>query len=315
MPRLDSDTLKKATVYIGEKSYSERQRLRDMFIAQGLKQVIVHADLTSLRKLILNTPPDLLIIGSDFDPKVYDLIRDIRMQHVGENPFVLINVLVDPSHRAGLDQAISVGADDIIIKPVSPERVQERLKLVTFHRRPFIAVDGYVGPERKMGDGLVSAKRIPVLNTLLEKVNGRELDRESLKAAVEGSLQMVIQAQLDSQSFRLGEVCERLVHAYDAGDVGEDVQNDLLMLADVLRGAARLAEKLSDDQLSGMCRSLAENVTMLADHYDTPSTMELDLIRKITSAFKLAMKPPPSMEPAQREAVDLMRAKQEEEEF
>ena len=42
MPRLGSETLKKATVYIGEKSYSERQRLRDMFIAQGLKQVVVH---------------------------------------------------------------------------------------------------------------------------------------------------------------------------------------------------------------------------------------------------------------------------------
>ena len=314
MPRLDSESLKKATVYIGEKSYAERQRLRDMFVAQGLKQVVAHADLTSLRKLLLNTPPDLLIIGSDFDPKVYDLIRDIRMQQVGENPFMLISVLVDPSHRAGLDQAISVGVDDIIIKPVSPERVQERLKLVTFHRRPFIAIDGYVGPERKTDDAY-SAKRIPVLNTLLEKVNGRELDRESLKAAVEGSLQMVIQAQLDSQSFRLGEVCERLVHAYDAGNVSENVQNDLLTLADVLRGAARLAERLSDDQLSGLCRSLAENVTMLADHYDTPSTHEIDLIRKITAAFKLAMKPAGGMEPAQREAVDLMRAKQEEEEF
>lgn len=315
MPRLDSDTLKKATVYIGEKNYTERQRLRDMFIAQGLKQVVCHSDLSSLRKLLLNTPPDLLIIGFDFDPKVYDLIRDIRMQHVGENPFVLISVLVDPNHRASLDQAISVGVDDIIIKPVSPERVQERLKLVTFHRRPFIAVDGYIGPERKMDDGAYGAKRIPVLNTLLEKVNGRELDRASLKAAVEGSLQMVIQAQLDSQSFRLGEVCERLVHAYDAGDVNEDVQNDLLSLADVLRGAARLAERLHDDQLSSLCRTLAENVTILADHYDTPSTAEIDLIRKITSAFKLAMKPPNAMEPAQREAVDLMRAKQDEEEF
>jgi AmiR/NasT family two-component response regulator len=315
MPRIDSDMLKKATVYIGEKSYSERQRLRDMFIAQGLKQVTCHADMSSLRKLLQNMPPDLLVIGSDFDPKVYDLVRDIRMQHVGDNPFMLISVLVDPSHRAGLDQAISVGVDDIIIKPVSPERVQERLKLVTFHRRPFIAIDGYVGPERKADDGLLSAKRIPVLNTLLEKVNGRELDRDALKAAVDGSLQMVIQAQLDSQSFRLGEVCERLVHAYDAGDVTEDVQNDLLSLADVLRGAARLSERLSDSQLSGLCRSLAENVTMLADHYDTPSTVEIDLIRKITSAFSLAMKPAGPTEPAQREAIDLMRAKQEEEEF
>ncbi len=315
MPRLDADTLKKATVYIGEKSYAERQRLRDMFMAQGLKQVVCHSTLSDLRKQLMDTPPDLLVFGSDFDPKIYDLIRDIRFQTVGENPFMLISVLVDPSHRALLDQAISVGVDDIIIKPVSAERVQERLKLVTFHRRPFIAVEGYVGPERKMDDASGSpAKRIPVLNTLLEKVNGRELDKISLKAAVEGSLQMVIQAQLDSQSFRLGEVCERLVHAYEANDITEDVQNDLHSLAEVLRGAASLAGRLSDSQLSGLCLSLADNIDGLADHYDTPTSIEIDLIRKITSAFKLAMKPSGPTDPAQREAIELMRMKQEEEE-
>ena len=291
MPRLNSENLKKATVYIGEKNYHERQQLREMFLAQGLKQVVCHSTMQSMRDLLLQIPPDLLVVGDDFDPAVYDLIKDIRFQLIGENPFMLISVLVDPSRPTALDQAIAAGADDIIIKPVSAERVQERLKLVTFHRRPFIATDGYLGPERKNEERPMGVRRIPVLNTLLEKVSGRELDKYALKAAVEGSLGKVLQAQLDSQGFRLGEVCERLVQAYDTAAVTDDVQTDLLMLADVLKDAAALAEKLKDQQLSALCISLAENVGVIADHYDSPTTKEIDLIRKITMAFKMAMKP------------------------
>jgi response regulator RpfG family c-di-GMP phosphodiesterase len=219
-------------------------------------------------------------------------------------------MMVAATQSPALNRANEAGVDDIIIKPISAERIQERLRLVTFHRRPFIAVDGYVGPERKTEDRRPnSARRIPVINTLLEKVNGREMDKLALKAAVEGSLQKVLQAQLDSQSFRLGEVCERLVIAYDTGAIGEDVQHDLMTLANVLRDAAALAERLKDTQLSSLCVSLADNVDQIAEHYEYPTPTEIDLIRKITAAFKMAMSAPSAAstpEPeSQLEALDL----------
>jgi AmiR/NasT family two-component response regulator len=296
MANLDRDNLKRATVYIGETNYHERNKLRDMFLAQGLKQVVCHSTLSSLRHLITEVPPDLLVLSDDFDPAIYDLVRDIRFQRVSENPFMLISMLVSPHRREALDRAIEAGVDDIIIKPVSPERVQERMRLVTFHRRPFIAIEGYVGPERKIEDRLNGAKRFAVVNTLLEKNNGRDMDKFALRAAVEGSLQKVLQAQLDSQSFRLGEVCERLVQAYDTQMIGEEVQSDLLMLAGVLRDASGVAQKLKDAQLSQLCQSLASSVDSIADHYDEPSSRELDLIRKVTMAFKMAMNAPQSVQ-------------------
>ncbi len=291
MATLDKENLKKATVYIGETNFHERNKLRDMFIAQGLKQVVCHSNIESLRNQIAEVPPDLLVLADNFDPGIFNLVRDIRFQRVSDNPFMLISMLVSPSRRETLDMAIEAGVDDIIIKPVSSERIQERLKLVTFHRRPFIAIDGYVGPERKADDRASNVKRFPVINTLLEKNNGREMDKLALKAAVEGSLEKVLQAQLDSQSFRLGEVCERLVKSYDTRMIGEEVQNDLLTLAGVLRDASKVAEKLKDAQLSQLCLSLATNVDGIADHYDEPSSAEIDLIRKVTAAFSLAMKP------------------------
>ncbi len=292
MASLDRENLKKATVYIGETNFYERNKLRDMFLAQGLKQVVCHANIESLRGLIAEVPPDLLVLADNFDPGIYNLVRDIRFQRLSDNPFMLISMLVSANRRESLDLAIEAGVDDIIIKPVAADRIQERLKLITFHRRPFIAVEGYVGPERKAEDRAAGVKRFPVVNTLLEKVNGRDMDKLALKAAVEGSLQKVLQAQLDSQSFRLGEVCERLVQAYDTQMIGEEVQTDLHTLAGVLRDASKVADKLKDVQLSQLCLSLATNVDGIADHYDDPSSVEIDLIRKVTAAFSMAMKSP-----------------------
>ena len=304
MNRLGHENLRKATVYIGAKNYYERQAMRDLFLAQGLKNVTCHASLESLHKLIVELPPDLLVVSDDFDNDIYQLVKDIRFQKIGDNPFMLISIIIGPHHGEALDRAIEAGVDDIIIKPVSAERVQERLRLVTFHRRPFIATDGYVGPERKNEDAPpTDVHRVPVVNTLLETVNGRELDKRALKAAVEGSLEKVLQAQLDTHRFRLGEMCERLVQAYETNEVTDDVQTDLMRLADALREASMVIEKLQDLNLSGLCTSLASNVEQIASRYLNTTESDIGLIRKITMAFKMAIEPP---EPdGQPEAADL----------
>jgi len=289
MARLDRDSLRKVTVFVGEKNYYERQQLRDMFLAQGVKAVVCHATSQALRNMLLENPPDMLVLSDDFDTAVFDMIREIRHQKIGENPFMLITMLVAPGRREALTHAIKSGVDDIVIKPLTAERVRERMSLVAFHRQPFVAHGEYIGPDRQTEDRPRSVKRISVLNTLLEKVNGKDFDKESLKAAIDRSLEQVLQAQLDSQSSHLGELCGRLVHAYDSGDIGDEVQSDLLNLATVLQDAAAVAQRLKEVQLSALCMSLADNVTKMADHYYEPMERELDLLRKITAAFQLAM--------------------------
>ena len=297
MPRLDTASLKKVSVHVCEKNYYERTQLRDMFIAQGIKSILMHATLEGMREALMESPPDMLVISDDFDAGAWDAIKEIRHQKLGENPFMLITVLVNPARREALQLAINAGVDDVVIKPVTSERVRERIALVTFHRAPFVAHGEYVGPERRNADTPQSGvRRIPVLNTILEKVNGKEFDRDSLRQAIGKSLEKVLQAQLDSQSSRLGEVCDRLLIAYDSKAIVPEVQNDLILLSNVLQEAGAVAERLKDMQLVGVCQSLSDNIIHLSQHYDEPSSREIDLLRKITQAFQMAMeapKPPP----------------------
>src|SRR6202012_4807003 len=100
--------------------------------------------------------------------------------------------------------------------------------------------------------------------------------------AIDRSFEQILQAQLDSQSSHLGELCARLVSAYDMHDVSEEVQSDLMSLSAVLREPAAVPLRLKETQLSGLCISLSENVAKMAGHYDEPNERELDLLRKIT---------------------------------
>ena len=99
----------------------------------------------------------------------------------------------------------------------------------------------------------------------------------------------MLQAQLDSQSSHLGELCQRLVHAYDNQNVDDSVRDDLFTLADVLQQASNVATRLHDESLAQLCMTLSTNVVGMADHFDEPGPSELDLLKKITAAFQMAM--------------------------
>jgi hypothetical protein len=71
--------------------------------------------------------------------------------------------------------------------------------------------------------------------------------------------------------------------------VGDEVQSDLMVLSNVLLDAAAVAQRLRDSGLGGLCMQLSDNVQKMADHFLEPTASELDLLRKITTAFQLAM--------------------------
>ena len=69
MLQLDRANLASITVFVGEKDFHDRQKLRDMFQAEGIKNVSTHANVSSLQPLLNEVPPDLLVLSDDFDPR------------------------------------------------------------------------------------------------------------------------------------------------------------------------------------------------------------------------------------------------------
>ncbi len=199
-------------------------------------------------------------------------------------------MLIAQRSSANIQKAIRVGVDDIVIKPLDPTKVRERLRLITYHRQPFIATSDYIGPDRK-GDVPLQpgAQRIDVLNTLKEKAEGRTFEQWELQEAIDKSQKKIVEAQLTNQSRKMGDLCDLVLDAYRSDLVTEDVRENLSALAGILREAGGMAKRIKDTSLEELCLSLVKNVEAMEKRYENPSKGELGLIEKIAQAFRMAI--------------------------
>lgn len=256
----------------------------------GMRRVRTFARMDDLVNAIKEAPPDLLIASADIDTKMFDAVRDIRNFKIGKNPFLMISLLVSAESQGAIKRAILAGADDVMIKPVAPGKMLDRVAHVTMNRLPFIVTNDYLGPERrKAGDPRPShIRQLNVVNTLKAKVEGKPMSMAELSRAVEGSMGEVMAARLDSHGIKLGWVCGLILKAYEEKRIDKELEERLLILVGVLEDAARTAGAIGEPELSQICTQMARQVEEMADNYENPSSSQLGTIQKLTKAFELA---------------------------
>lgn len=291
MGDFDRQSMEKVIAVVGEPDPTARRDLCQMLGQAGITQISAHGDLADIVNLIVDTQPDLIVLSNDLNPAVFDFIRDIRHNKVGKNPFVLITTLVAPGDDHAVKQAVQAGTDDIVIKPVKEEQLLQRLKRVMINRPAFVVTSDYVGPDRRAKVRPSTIGQINVLNTMLEKASGREVDAGHIQQAVDSAINDVLRLRMDSHGLRLGVVCTLLAEAYRSAAISPVVQEKLGGLADVLCDAAKTAVRLKDIQLAVLCGSLSRDVERITERYVTPVPRDIDVIEKISRAVVSAVKP------------------------
>ncbi len=313
MSEADLHSMEKVVAFIGEPDDIARRELRQILNHAGIKQVSAHSNLLNLATLMGQMSPDLIILSDDLDPQVFEFIRNVRHNKIGNNPFVVIFTMSAPDHVEAVKRAMQAGTDDIIIKPAVEEQLLQRLKRVTMNRLAFIVTSDYVGPDRRGLSRSSNIRRINVLNTLLEKVSGKDVNPETIRTAVDGCMNEVLQARLDSHSLRLGFVCNLVLEAYKANKITPDLHEKMLVLVDVLKDAAKTAERLGDKELALLCGSLSADVVLIAGRYTALTAKDMDLLQKLSKAVVSAVKPsatPDKLEEETRAAADTYQQRQ-----
>lgn len=310
MSDFDLQSMEKVVAFVGEPDEQARRDLRQILNYAGIKQVSAHGNLVTL---VGQVPPDLIIVADDLDPQTFEFIRNIRHSKLGSNPFVVIMTIVAPDHIEAVKRTMQAGTDDIIIKPLKEEQLLQRLKWVMMNRSAFVVTSDYLGPDRRTPNRASPIRRIHVPNTMLDKASGKDADPETVRAAVDEAMTEVLQARLDSHGLRLGFVSKLVLEAYNAKKVTPELKDHILTLADVLKDAAKTAERLEELELALLCGSLSGDVIAIAGHYTAPTAKDLDLIQKLSKAVVSAVKPratPDKLDEETRQAVATYQQRQ-----
>ena len=117
---------------------------------QGYRSLHDYGDLDIVEDEIKNTMPDLIVMDSIMDGgEALALASRIRAGDLGVNPFVGIIMTVRQPSQAVIRRVVNSGTDDIIVKPLSPKSMMDRISAVAYHRKPFVVTSDYIGSDRR----------------------------------------------------------------------------------------------------------------------------------------------------------------------
>lgn len=230
---IDPQARQAVRVLLVEADPQIREGLRAALSQEGFRNLVTLSSLESVRDGFDNVDVDLLIIdtgarGAD----ACDLIRKLRYSRKGRNPFVSVILTVHEDDTANVEKLLNSGTDHIIIKPIAPKMLFDRISALVDHRRLFVATSSYIGPDRRS-----EAKRegsgadIPVFavpNTLKLKVEKQEVKPEDLQAAINIMLVRISAEMINRMAFQIvlqqRRVKEALVAKSDSLPVIKDLR-------------------------------------------------------------------------------------------
>jgi DNA-binding response OmpR family regulator len=123
--------------------------VRDLLMRFGVKRVETFTSTAEAQTLLTAVPMDLILLDADSDPGAFRFIRSFRNEPASPNPFAPLVVTSWQPTATLVTRVTNSGADDLLIKPVSPKQFMERLACLIEVRKKFVVTADYFGPDRR----------------------------------------------------------------------------------------------------------------------------------------------------------------------
>jgi two-component system, chemotaxis family, chemotaxis protein CheY len=156
----DSKTLAErfaaAKVLVVDDESNMRKVVRTMLMSIGVPNVYEAADGPVGLEIICTSRPDVVIL--DWEMPGLDgpaFVRMVRSPETFPYPRVPIIMLTGHGERSRVIEAVKVGVNEFLVKPVSSKALQDRLIAVLVNPRPLVKTGDYYGPApRKMASSV-----------------------------------------------------------------------------------------------------------------------------------------------------------------
>lgn len=196
-----------------------RKGLRKTLVNEGMLHCREVGELPVLVEKIQQSDPDLLIttVAEGWDTS--DLIRKVRHNAIGANPFMVIIVLLEKPDPAIVGKAVNAGVDDLLLPPWLGRLVIERLDNFAQGRKPFLVTHDYIGPERRTvprQDSGVVSPTMDVPNPVQWLSEGNT-DRDAFRKKIQLALEQVNLRKIKSAGGQLRYLADRIVEQFVEG--------------------------------------------------------------------------------------------------
>ncbi|MCC5995037.1 MAG: response regulator receiver protein [Oceanicaulis sp.] len=275
----------------------------------GFRDIASLNVLSELKRRLQDDAPHLIVIETaDHESEVFGLVRAMRAGEESNNPFAAILLTTWRRDTGLVREAISSGADDVIIRPFSTSFAEERIRTLVRARKPFIVTSDYIGPDRRRDSarGPGTAQSIEAPNVLRAVV---ENDEDALMRA----RAWIDEARHTVDGERLRRLCMRVIIGAEAAS-GElkAGRTPMMDVADFERGAREVRARLARTR-SAEAKRVAHALCEVTVELREPggfTLANLSLARELAMAAYVAYAGDDGMERSEKEietAVQLLQ--------
>lgn len=162
-----------------------RSVIKGMLRDGGFHDILDTDRLEHVTDAIGNHEVDLIISDTLADrAAMCDIIRDIRHDKHGDNPFPIAIGLAGTADQTHITHIANAGFDAVILKPLDLTIVRHRVEHFLKARKPFSVTSTYIGPDRRQKErkDATSARMIEVPNPMQLLCEGRP--RETIMSRI-----------------------------------------------------------------------------------------------------------------------------------
>lgn len=281
----DKSTLHKVDVLLVDSDLNSRQGVRTILNNNGYREITIGTELAKIRQIITSRIPDILLCGTSFpDGNITDLMRDIRHNRIGNNPFMPIIVFLDEPTPEMVSDVMSAGPDDVVMKPISTKALLDRLDIQIYNRKPYIVTEDYVGPARK-GDDVSRAIKPP--NPLNAKATGGRANFHDIANGIEVAMQSVNERRLENLGPEIAALVGRLGPMLDKPTVSATALGGLHMLIELNESIMKKLAGSRYDHVSELCRAMIKVSQQICDSVGSePDRTQVKLLKPLSQAIQ-----------------------------
>ncbi len=292
---MDTLQFSNVTVVLAEPNPDLRHAFNMALRGMGFKRIAETGTLKGVRKALLKSEIDLIVTDTSLpDGNVCDLIRRIRHRETGDIPFAVILALVSNPVHVHVKEAVNSGADDLLLKPVTPEKICSRIRLLSQDRKKFVVTTGYVGPDRRRkprSDGM----EIPLISVPNPLQMGRSTFQnfDGRQRVVESAFARINLQKVERHAYQIGWLSDRIEEARKQGKpAGEPPMAEYIeRLYQISRDMGRRSKNTVHSHLIPLCLTMTDLTKPLKQTGAGPGKNDNDMIQKIAAVIRRVSDP------------------------
>jgi CheY-like chemotaxis protein len=145
-----SVNLRDLTILIADPGTYTRRVVYGMLRGFGANRILEAADAADVLSALIQQKIDILILDSNLPPQNgLAVTHAIRRNPDNENRTLPILIMTSDAQQSTVKEARDAGASMVVVKPMSPTTLYDRLVWIAFDRRQFIDCPTYFGPDRR----------------------------------------------------------------------------------------------------------------------------------------------------------------------